>query len=85
MKTYPEIIDYALSLKGVAQKKFVAAYTKTGKHALANVGYFSGYYSREKMAKIQRVFSASHPVFGKTIPTPTQAYRAGRTASKTRK
>ena len=50
-KTYPEIIDYALSLKGKKQTAFVRAYLKTGPHAASNIGYFAGYYDHKKAQK----------------------------------
>lgn len=65
LPTYPEIIDYALKLRGKAQKEFVKAYANNGKYALVNIGYFSGYYGPRKMAKIQKIFNTEHPIFGR--------------------
>jgi hypothetical protein len=48
----------------------------------ANLGYYAGYYSHETRARVERLFSCAHPVFGsiaeKGIPTPTEALEAGR-------
>ena len=65
LKTYPEIIDMALSLKGDEQKKFVKKYASSGKFALSNVGYFAGYYGGKKAQRILKVFNTVHPVLGK--------------------
>jgi len=67
-KTYPEIIDCALSLEGQEQQDFVRAYAATGPNALHNVGYFAGYYDRKKYEQILKVFGTQHPVFGATYP-----------------
>ena len=32
----------------------------------SNLGYYSGYYSNETMARVQRLFRCAHPVFGQT-------------------
>lgn len=77
MKFYPDIIEYAFSLKREEQKKFVEAFAKTGKYALSNMGYFSGYFDRKKMLKIQKVFNTEHPIFGKKVPTAEEAFNAG--------
>ena len=82
LKTYPEIIDYALSLKGKEQADFVEAYAKTGPHALSNVGYFSGYYDAAKARKIMYVFKTAHPIFGTRRPDPEEAFEAGKALGK---
>lgn len=78
LKTYAEIIDYALALKGEAQREFVEAYAKTSPYALQNVGYFSGYYDSKTGLRIQRVFKTAHPIFGRRIPSPDEAFEAGK-------
>ena len=35
------------------------------------------YCAPDTMAKIQRMFGAAHPIFGRAIPTPQQAFAAG--------
>lgn len=30
----------------------------------SNLGYFSGYYKRETQERIQKLYGASHPIFG---------------------
>ena len=77
LDTYSEIVDYALSLSGEEQEKFVEKYAKSGPYALQNIGYWSGYYGPEKMAKIQEVFKTAHPIFGRMQPTQTEAFEAG--------
>lgn len=37
-----------------------------------NIGYYSGYYSRETRARVERVFGLAHPIFG-----PVQELEAG--------
>lgn len=45
--------------------------------AQSNVGYLSGYLDPETMGKALEVFDVSHPVFGQSVPTPTEAMAAG--------
>lgn len=75
---YSEIIDTALALDGDEQKRFVAEFAETGPYALPNIGYVSGYYSEEIAKKILTVFDTHHPIFGRSFPSPEEAYRAGR-------
>jgi len=46
-----------------------------------NLGYFAGYYSDETRERVERLFSCSHPIFGKIgkvgAPTPEEAFQAG--------
>lgn len=61
-----------------AAKLFMDEYLDDTPHAYHNIGYMSGYYDNETMAKIQDWFQTAHPVFGRTIPTPEQAFEAGK-------
>ena len=58
-------------------KEFMKIYRAENKHADSNIGYLSGYYSREEMARIQEWFEVRHPIFGRIIPTPKEALEAG--------
>ena len=42
-----------------------------------NLGYFAGYYDRETMERVFRIFGAEHPIFGLANVTPEQAFQAG--------
>lgn len=46
--------------------------------AAQNVGYVAGYYGQEDMQAVWDVFDVSHPVFGRTSPTPEVAVEAGK-------
>lgn len=43
-----------------------------------NIGYWSGYSSNETAVRILELFDCSHPIFGKTVPTPKEAFEAGK-------
>jgi hypothetical protein len=47
-------------------------------HAAENIGYLSGYFSAEMMARIQDLFGVAHPIFGRSRPTPEEAFEAGK-------
>ena len=57
---------------------FVKAYEKTTEHARANLGYMLGYFSSQTRAKFYDWCDLSHPIFGKTDPTPEEALAAGK-------
>jgi hypothetical protein len=58
-------------------RRFMEAYEGVNSNARANVGYLAGYYGAEKMKKILDWFDCSHPMFGRIIPTPEAALKAG--------
>ena len=62
----------------VAAKLFMDEYFEETPNAFQNIGYMSGYYDDETMAKIQDWFQTSHPIFGRSKPTPEQAFEAGK-------
>jgi hypothetical protein len=43
-----------------------------------NIGYYSGYFDRETMQRVQRLFKVSHPIFGDDFPSLEDAFEAGR-------
>jgi hypothetical protein len=43
----------------------------------SNLGYYAGYYSSDVIDRVQRFYNCSHPIFGKTQPTPEQAFKKG--------
>jgi hypothetical protein len=43
----------------------------------SNLGYYAGYYNQETMERVQRLFSCSHPIFGKVMPTAEEAFKKG--------
>lgn len=46
-----------------------------------NLGYFAGYYDSETMARVNRLFCTTHPVFGNSVPGVREAMAAGRAAA----
>jgi len=44
----------------------------------SNLGYYAGYYDSETMARVNRLFKTTHPIFGDTNPTPAEAFEAGK-------
>lgn len=45
---------------------------------LINIGYYTGYMDHEIADKVMDLFETEHPVFGRTHPTPEEAFRLGR-------
>lgn len=44
---------------------------------LHNIGYCTGYYDHASADKIMELFETEHPIFGKTHPTPEEAWAKG--------
>ena len=42
-----------------------------------NLGYFAGYYDQETRARVERLFSCVHPIFGLANVTAEDAYALG--------
>lgn len=57
--------------------RFMAQYRAENTAADSNVGYLSGYYAPETMAKVQRMFKVAHPMFGSSVPSHEEAFDAG--------
>jgi hypothetical protein len=45
---------------------------------LMNIGYYTGYLDHETADKVMNLFETEHPVFGRTHPTPEEAFKLGR-------
>lgn len=43
----------------------------------ANLGYYAGYYDAETAQRVYRLFNCAHPIFGRTLPTAEEAFKAG--------
>lgn len=43
-----------------------------------NLGYFAGYYDNETMARVNKLFATTHPIFGNIAPTPKEAFELGK-------
>jgi hypothetical protein len=45
---------------------------------LRGIGYYTGYMDNETADEVMDLFETEHPVFGRTHPTPEEAFRLGR-------
>lgn len=62
--------------------EFMRLYRAANPHADVNIGYLSGYYGQSEMMRIQEWFGVAHPIFGRAIPTPEEAFNAGKKLAK---
>ena len=44
---------------------------------LSNLGYYAGYYDDMTRFRVQRLYGATHPIFGGTRPSTDEALQAG--------
>ena len=79
LNTVGEIGDALCALESRDEaQEFMKAYQSVNVHAYQNVGYISGYYDSVTMARIQDWCDTAHPIFGRTSPTPDEAFALGR-------
>lgn len=57
---------------------FMAHLRAESVNADANVGYLTGYYAPDMMLRLQDLFDVVHPIFGRRILTPEEAFEMGR-------
>lgn len=73
------VLAIARSDDQAAADRFMAQYRAESEHADANIGYMSGYYDTDTMAKVQRMFGVAHPIFGTRTDVPAEeAFEAGK-------
>jgi len=79
LKTVGDIMTYGIDAcrNREEAQAFIAVYEAENPHARENIGYLAGYYSREKATQIYDWFNVSHPIFGRSEPTPEEAFHAG--------
>ena len=90
--TAGQLFDLAVSMTPEEAPEFAAAYTaeirekqqcsqeEAERIMSSNLGYFAGYYDAEVGEKIYQLYGAAHPVFGRSTPTPQQAFEMGQKA-----
>lgn len=87
LRTIGDLMDHGIDACATREEahEFMRLYRAENEHADANIGYLSGYYGPETMQRIQDWFGVAHPVFGRSVPTPEEAFAAGaRMATETR-
>lgn len=74
--------EYFAALVDRHMRYFGKSRAEAEQNERTNLGYFAGYYDNETRARVERLFSCSHPVFGSIAkvgaPTPDEALQAGR-------
>lgn len=43
----------------------------------SNIGYWAGYFEHGMLEKVHEVYGSSHPIFGTTTPTASEAFKMG--------
>lgn len=95
--TYREALYPAMEITDQAEadaylKELIGYYERSHDHdkaleiAKVNLGYFAGYYDSDTRARVEKLFSCSHPVFGSVAkngtPSPEEAFEAGARAAR---
>jgi len=78
IKTQKEADEYLDALVEYHMNMFGSTRGKAEKDTKSNLGYWAGYYDSKTMARVNKLFKTSHPIFGNTEPTPEKAYKMGR-------
>ncbi len=83
LKTVGDINDAMLSITNKQEAiAFRDAYRKTNEFADENLGYLTGYCGATEMGRLQDLFEVGHPIFGRSTPTPEEAFTAGKTIGR---
>lgn len=72
--------NYLTAYEGYLVRRWSETPEKAHEIALANIGYYAGYYDFETRQRVQSLFNAVHPVFGsveKGEPTVEEAFKLG--------
>ena len=78
LDTIGDLLDAACTVRTRDEgQEFMRLYRAECKYADENIGYLSGYCDRKTMARIQDLCGVSHPIFGRSTPTPEEAFEAG--------
>ena len=79
LETAGELMDAILKCANKEEaQEFMKIYRAENEFADSNIGYMSGYYTSDIRSKIQDWCSVEHPIFGKTNPTPKEAFEKGK-------
>jgi hypothetical protein len=91
MKTIADMIKLALMTRTrecaqqivkdqVSEMVEILGYTEAEARRLTliNIGYYTGYLDHETADTVMELFETEHPVFGRTHPTPQEAFRLGK-------
>jgi hypothetical protein len=86
LRTIGDLMTYGIDKCDIPEeaKQFMELYSEENPHACSNIGYLAGYYSQEKAKQIFEWFDVSHPIFGRTFPTPEAAFEAGKRIARER-
>lgn len=74
-----DLINAVLNCKSREEAQaFMRAYRAVAPNvANQNIGYMTGYFSREEATRVLDWFGVSHPIWGTSFPTPEEAFAAG--------
>jgi hypothetical protein len=82
IKTKEEAKQYLDDYISHIMKETGKDYNYASRTAKDNLGYYAGYYNETTNLRIQELFEVEHPIFGKGIPTPEEAWEAGKKWSR---
>lgn len=80
-KTLRTYVDISSALSALVSKEeareFMHAYREVSPYAYQNVGYLTGYMDTQTADRLMDWCETSHPIFGRSHPTPEEALTAG--------
>lgn len=78
LHTYGDVMRAMAAVESQEEAaEFMDLYRAENPSADENIGYMTGYFSREEKHRLQELFDVEHPIFGRSDPTPEQAFKAG--------
>jgi len=70
-KYFDLLVNYAVTIHSISVEEAT-------KNELLNIGYYAGYYDNDTRIKMQKLFGAIHPIFGRVFPTADEALEIGK-------
>lgn len=87
LTTINEIADAIQAITKSGSKNdalaFKQAYTMSKPCGGEDIGYLSGYFDKDLAQKTLQLFEVEHPVLGKELSSPKEAFKAGFAAGRT--
>lgn len=78
LKTIGDLMDAMGAWKTAEEaQEFMRDFRAHTPHADENIGYLTGYFGRDDMMRLQEWSGAAHPIFGRSAPSPEEAFKKG--------
>lgn len=80
LKTVGDFMEHGIDACATREeaREFMRLYVLENGYARENIAYLAGYYNNDTKHRIYDWFEVVHPFFGRSDPTPLEAFEMGR-------